>query len=217
VRLPNSDHDAHPWVIGKIAPDFKLLDVWALPVKGGPHEFQSLIEVVASFDPTAAGSTVSRALFRVRLRLGAWFGWDDATKKRPIPGCSETTLTARLPDRLRGSASSPLIGEKMQRAAGGFAPLYQTDDEWAAEISNDTVHGVLHLGWVGQGDGRYRAQMGVYVKPRGRLGEIYLKLIEPFRHLIVYPALLRQIGRGWDARDIARPSTAGDLQRKRIT
>ena len=25
-------------------------------------------------------------------------------------------------------------------------------------------------------------------------------LIEPFRHLIVYPALLRQVGRAWDAR-----------------
>jgi hypothetical protein len=139
------------------------------------------------------------------------------TKQRPIPGCSETTLAARLPDRLRGSAKGALIGETMQRVAGGFTPLYRTNDECAAEISNDTVHGVLHLGWVEEGDGRYHAQMGVYVKPRGWLGEVYLKLIEPFRHLIVYPALMRQIGRAWDARDIARPSTAGDRHRKRIT
>jgi len=27
-------------------------------------------------------------------------------------------------------------------------------------------------------------------------------LIQPFRHLIVYPALMRHIGRAWDARDI---------------
>jgi hypothetical protein len=202
MRLPNSAHEAHPWVIGRIAPDFKLLDVWALPVEGSRNDFQSFLEGMAAFDPTDSGSAASRALFWLRLRLGAWFGWDDASKKRPIPGCTESTLVSRLPDHLRGSARNPVISGAMQRAAGGFVPLYQTHDEWAAEISNDTVHGVLHLAWVEGGDGRYRAQMGVYVKPRGRLGEIYMKLIEPFRHHIVYPALLRYIGRAWDARDV---------------
>jgi hypothetical protein len=42
--------------------------------------------------------------------------------------------------------------------------------------------------------------MAIYVKPRGVLGHAYLKLISPFRHLIVYPALLREIGRAWGAR-----------------
>lgn len=104
-----------------------------------------------------------------------------------------------------------MIGDFLQRA--GAIPLYRTDDEWAAEISNDTVHGVLHLAWVEQRDGRYRAQMGVYVKVRGKLGAIYMMLIAPFRHLIVYPALMRQIGRAWDARDVATPSAARDPQR----
>ncbi len=40
--------------------------------------------------------------------------------------------------------------------------------------------------------------MGIYVKPRGRLGEVYMKLIQPFRLFIVYPALMRQIGRMWE-------------------
>ena len=92
-----------------------------------------------------------------------------------------------------------MIGNAIQRAGGDFAPLYRTDEEWAAEISNATVHGVLHLAWVDQGEGRYRGQLGIYVKPRGRLGEAYITLIEPFRHLIVYPALMRQIERMWDA------------------
>ncbi len=86
----------------------------------------------------------------------------------------------------------------MTEAAGGFVPLYRTEEEWAAELSNATVHGVLHLSWVEQGDGRYRAHMGIYVKPRGRLGEVYMKLIQPFRLFIVYPALMRQIGRMWE-------------------
>jgi len=214
VRLPNSAHEAHPWVIAQIAPDFTLLDVWALPVRGGPDDWDSALELLASFDPDTVECAASRALFWLRFRLGAWFGWDDPAKKRPIPGRTETTLSARLPDHLRGSAKSRVIGNSMQRAAGGFTPLYRTDDEWAAEISNATVHGVLHLAWVEQSGGHSRAQMGVYVKPRGRLGEIYLMLITPFRHLIVYPALMRQLGRAWDARDAATPSTACDPGRR---
>jgi hypothetical protein len=195
MRLPNSAHEAHPWAIGRIAPDFSLLDAWAVPARGGPDDFDSFLDVMASFDPADAESALSRALFSLRLRLGACLGLDDATKERPIPGCTETTLGARLPERLRGTATSPVISDAMQQA--GFVPLYRTDGEWAAEVSNATVHGVLQLAWVEQGEDRFRGQMGVYVKPRGKLGEAYLKFIEPFRHFIVYPALMRQIERAW--------------------
>jgi len=204
MRLPTSVHEAHPWVIGQIAPDFKLLDAWALPVRGGPDGFDFFLEGMASFDPTAADSAVTRALFSLRFRMGAWLGWDDVTEQRPIPGCVETSLSARLPEDLRGSAESPVISDAMQQA--GFVPLYRTDDEWAAEVSNATVHGVLQFAWVDEGEGRFRGQMGIYVKPRGRLGNAYMMLIEPFRHFIVYPALIRQIGRAWDARSVGRGS-----------
>lgn len=192
-------HEAHPWVIGAIAHDFRLLDVWALPAEGGDDEFDSLVDVMTSLDPTEAGGA-SRALFWIRLRLGALLGWDDASKKHRIPGATETTLGERLPEELRGSADDTRPGDALRRVGAGFVPLYRTEDEWAAEISNDTVHGVLHLAWVDQGEGRYRGQMAIYVKPRGRLGDVYMKMIEPFRHLIVYPALMRQIGRAWEAR-----------------
>src|SRR6516164_11241611 len=51
VRLPNSAHRAHSWVIAQIAPDFTLLDVWALPVRGGPDDRDSALELLGSFDP----------------------------------------------------------------------------------------------------------------------------------------------------------------------
>ena len=190
-------------MISEVAPDFKLLDVWALPAEGGREEFGSLLELMASFDPAAAESALVRALFSVRLRVGGLLGWDDA-RPRPIPGCTETTLRVRLPQHLRDSARTPAVGGALNAAAGGFVPRYRTDDEWAAEISNATVHGILHLAWVEEGGGRYRGQLGVYVKARGRLGDAYLRLIEPFRHLIVYPALMRQIGRAWQARPVRR-------------
>ena len=204
MRLPDSAHAARPWVINRIAPDFRLLDAWALPAEGGPDDFGAFLDAMTAIDPvtggTSGGSTVSSALFRIRLRLGQWFGWDDPGRKLPIPGCQETTLRDRLPDDLRDVENTLGTNARLQRVAGGFAPVYRTADEAAAELSNGTVHGVLHLGWVEQSNGRYRAQMGVYVKPHGRLGEPYLKLIAPFRHLIVYPALMRQIGQAWDRR-----------------
>ena len=207
-RLPDSAHLAHRWVIADIAPDFRLLDAWELPMEGGPADFPAALDLLASFDPTRSDSVASRTLFALRLRLGRWFGWDAVHAHRPIPGCSETTLGARLPDSLRSSAADSAVSDTLQRVAGGFVPLYRTDCEWAAELSNATVHGVLHLAWVEQGDGRYSAHMGVYVKPRGWRGALYLRLIDPFRHLIVYPALMRQLARAWERR--AAPRVCGE-------
>jgi hypothetical protein len=86
-----------------------------------------------------------------------------------------------------------------------FEPLYLLHDEWAAEVANSTMHGVMHLGWVPDGHGGYRGQMAVLVKPNGLLGEAYMAAIRPFRHLIVYPAMLRQIERAWMAGGENRP------------
>jgi hypothetical protein len=80
-----------------------------------------------------------------------------------------------------------------------FSSLYLLEDEFAAEIANRTVHGVMHLGWVPDQTGGYRGQMAVLVKPNGLLGTTYLAAIGPFRHLIVYPSLMQQIGRKWRA------------------
>ena len=78
--------------------------------------------------------------------------------------------------------------------------LYLLDDEWAAEIANRTMHGVLHIGWLPDQNGRYHGQMAVYVKPNGLLGIAYMAAIRPFRHLIVYPPMLREMGRTWRER-----------------
>jgi hypothetical protein len=56
---------------------------------------------------------------------------------------------------------------------------------------------VLHLGWVPDGAGGYRGQMAVLVKPNGLLGRAYMAAIKPFRHLIIYPQLIRGFGRAW--------------------
>ncbi len=69
----------------------------------------------------------------------------------------------------------------------------------ATEIVNRTVHGVMHIGWVQDRGDRYRGQMAVYVKPNGLLGSGYMAAIAPFRHRVVYPRMLREMGRRWQA------------------
>jgi hypothetical protein len=62
-----------------------------------------------------------------------------------------------------------------------------------AEIANRTVHGILHIGRVRDDAGDFRAQMATLVKPNGLVGDAYMAAIKPFRHWVVYPALLRSM------------------------
>src|SRR5437870_3952225 len=133
MRTSNSAHESQRWLIEDIAPDFRLLDEWVLPVEGGRDDFASFVEMLASVNPTE-GSVTSRALFWIRFRVGSWFGWDESDKKRRIPGCTETTLRMRLPDALRGRVEKS--GEHKSGASSSFRPLYSIEDEYAAEISN---------------------------------------------------------------------------------
>ena len=57
----------------------------------------------------------------------------------------------------------------------------------------------MHIGRISDETGGYRAQMAVLVKPNGLLGSLYMAAIRPFRRLIVYPPMLRQIERRWPA------------------
>jgi hypothetical protein len=190
VRLPADAHTSHAWRIHELIPDFRLEDVWALPTPGGPDDFPRLVELMASGDSSPASSRLTRALFALRWKLGEIFGWDDSETG---VGARVPTLRDRLPADLRDGPSGPAF------ASLPFEPLYLLDDEFAAEVANKTVHGVMHLAWVPDGAGRYRGQMAVLVKPNGRLGDAYMLAIKPFRHLIVYPGLMRQIERDWRA------------------
>ena len=45
--------------------------------------------------------------------------------------------------------------------------------------------------------------MAVIVRPNGLFGTGYLAAIRPFRHLIVYPQMMRGIEREWRALEVA--------------
>ncbi len=205
-RIPNAEHEAGPWRIREIVPDFELEDAWALPVEGSVDDFSGLVELMAASEPAAAESPPARFLWQLRDRLGSWLSLGEISAPAgagdglPIPGAGagEVSLADRLPDDLRGSATG------VSFAALPFVPLYLAADEFAAEVSNRTVHGVMHLAWADRGGGRYQGEMAVYVKPRGLFGKGYMKLIKPFRLWIVYPALMRQAEKTWAAYKFAR-------------
>jgi uncharacterized protein DUF2867 len=190
MRLPNSAHTARPWRIHELTRDFRVEDVWALPTPGGPGDFPRLVKVAASLDPSQSSSSAVRTLFAIRWKVGELLGWDgpDAGLGARVP-----TLRDRLPADLRDAPSGPDFD------ALPFAPLYLLEDEWAAEIANRTMHGILHLGWVPDQAGAYRGQMAVLVKPNGLVGSAYMAAIAPFRHLLVYPPAIREFGRTWQA------------------
>jgi hypothetical protein len=188
ARLPESAHQARPWRIHGIAYDFRLEDVWALPTPGSPLDFSRLVELVASLDVQRSSSVALRTLFAIRLTVGKLLGWDESSAGL---GSRVPTLRERLPEDLFSGPSGPRSAELP------FTPLYLTENEWALEAANETVHGVLHLGWVPHAEHGYRGQMAVLTKPNGRLGTGYMTAIAPFRHRIVYPALMRDIAREW--------------------
>ncbi len=188
ARLPESAHTSQPWRIHELTSDFRVEDVWALPTPGGPADFPRLVEMVTSIDPGRSSSVVVRTLFTVRMKMGELLRLD-----APESGIGSrvSTLRDRLPSDLADAPRGPHL------EAVPFSPIYLLEDEWALEVANRTVHGVLHLGWVPDGSGGYRGQMAVIVKPNGVVGRTYLAAILPFRYLLVYPRLLRGWERKW--------------------
>ena len=197
-RLPRSAHTSRPWRIHEFAPDFHVEDVWALPTPGEKDDFPALVRGATALEPSESSSGAVRALFALRWKLGEVFGWDDDDAGL---GARVPTLSDRLPADLRETAPTP--GSSLP-----FKPLYLLEDEYAAEIANRTVHGVMHLGWVPSPDGGYRGQMAVLVKSNGFFGAAYMSAIAPFRHLIVYPTIIREVEREWPAR-LAQLRSAG--------
>lgn len=188
MRLPSSEHTSRPWRIHELTRDFRIEDVWALPTPGSKSDFPKLVHGFAAADPSQSPSRAVRALFAARWKLGAMLGWDE---EGAGVGSRVPTLRDRLSADLLEAGAGPAFD------ALPFTPLYMLEDEWAAEIANQTMHGVMHLGWVEDGAGGYRGQMAVIVKPNGRSGALYMGAIKPFRHLIVYPPMIRAVGDTW--------------------
>jgi hypothetical protein len=199
MRLPKTAHTSRPWRVHELTGDFELEDVWELPTPGGRDDLARLVRLAPQLATGPELPAVFRALFALRWKLGKVFGWDKADA-----GVGERvrSLRERLPADLleapRGPDLRAVPGRTEMDGPPVFSSVYQTHDEWVAEFCNQTVHSLMHIGWVADdsGDG-YHAQMAVLTKPNGWFGKAYMAAIKPFRYALIYPMLLRSIGRRW--------------------
>ena len=182
-------HRSQGWRVTALAPEFELLDVWDYPA--GDSDGQDIDSLIAAaerrFTRVMQSRSAAGLLFRLREALGRWFSWDGAVNELPVPGSTDTSLRLRLTaaesrTQRWSDGSAAILGDT---AMGGFAEVYRAPSEALFEISNATVHALLHFGVTADGP-----KLAVYVCPRGLVGRAYMALIEPFRHYVVYPALL---------------------------
>lgn len=192
MRLADTEFTTRPWRAHEITEDFVIEDVWALPTPGGPDDLDRLVRQMTDGNGEAMSirsNVIVGTLWAARWKIGALLGWDKPDK---AVGHRVPSLRDRLPEDLRA-----VRGPDMRTTP--FTSVFQTHDEWLAEFANSTVHALMHLGWVADGNGGYYAQMTALVKPNGLFGKLYMRGISPLRHLLVYPHLFREIEKAWQA------------------
>jgi hypothetical protein len=204
MRRPDHEHTALPWRVHELACDFRLLDVWRFPLEIREtvplEDFLALLQGLQR--DLVAGPGLAGRLFRLRGWLGERFGWDRGDRLA-IPGTADHSLRERLSEADRAADLGPLAVDPA-RGTPGFDPVYRFHDEALAEISNRTVHALMHIGREPIGDAHWAPQMSIYVKARGAFGRVYMALIDPFRHAIVYPAMMRAAARAWPTAEARR-------------
>jgi SAM-dependent methyltransferase len=200
-------HCAQPWKVHDIAKDFELLDVWEFPIladKSKGQDFSFFLEILQQRPKVKVRSflslrtLISRSLVLIRWLLGEILGLDKQVNTLPIPGCKETSLKDRLSAEER-KRSVAKIADEAGNNKFAWRTVYLYENEMLTELSNETAHALMHLGWIHKTGNFHTAQLAVYSKPRGDSGAFYMKLIMPFRRLFVYPALMDEVKTRWDA------------------
>src|SRR5579864_3206118 len=132
-------------------------------------------------------SPVVHTLLNIRFFIGRFLGWD----REPASTAWETFTTRLTTDdrsRSLALASTP---------EGLFRVVYRFENEQLLEVINRTAHAAALSALVETANG-YRFYFGVYVRSVSRFTPIYMALIGPFRKLIVYPSLLRNVRAKWN-------------------
>jgi hypothetical protein len=168
--------------------DVPLHDVWAIPLNGvGPgRSIQDARAILFGDVCRPTNNFAVRGLFALRRALGRAFGWDDEC--HDPPGAS---YIHRLAEAYHSQSKVPPGARE-----GPFRVLYVLDQEALSELRNATVHAFLALAFTPSPAG-YMLYLAIYVKPVNRFTMLYMALIDPFRCLVVYPALGRYAQQRW--------------------
>jgi hypothetical protein len=192
MRINKEEHLKHAWRVHRLLPDFRIEDTWLLPIRLDANQnVQEVQSVFAKALEETSSTGVAGLLFKFRLFLGSVFGWDDEVK-------SVSTLPAGSIRARYANQESLEPKDFSVKEVDKFVPVYDLGLESLAEIENKTVLAAIHLGKILLSSNTYGIQMTIYVKPKGLFGQFYMQLINPFRHYIVYPVMLKIIGKQWD-------------------
>jgi hypothetical protein len=188
MHISKAEFKHKPLFVHDFLADVPLHDVWAVHLNGGGagRTLVDLQRLVSAKELESTNAAVS-FLFRLRWLMGRVFGWDVKPQ-----GVHPASYIHRL---------SPADRARSQAEAGGKDPfnrMYAFENESLSEVINGTVHAFLHMSMEPAAEG-YRLYLAVYVKSVSWLTPFYMALIDPFRHLIVYPAALRRIEQAWTA------------------
>jgi hypothetical protein len=157
-----------------------LHDVWAVDL---PRTRSGI--TLDEFLRTA--STRLFTLLNIRLFVGRLLGWD----REPSTTAWET-FTTRLTTADRSESLAPAGTRE-----GLFRVVYRFENEQLLELINRTAHAAA-LSALVETAHDYRFYFSVYVRSVGRFTPVYMTLIDPFRKLVVYPSLLRNVRATWN-------------------
>jgi Protein of unknown function (DUF2867) len=191
MRVSRDEYERLDLRAHSLLADVPLHDVWRVELArgGGGRTLVDLRALLSTESLTAANGAV-RLLFGLRAWLGRLFGWD----RERLEPCRESYLQRLSAADRESSLVAPGTLE------GRFRVLLVSPYEAISEIQNRTVHAFSVFALV-EGSSCYRLYWGIYVRPVGRITSWYMRLIDPFRRVIIYPALLRRIRTAWgDAR-----------------
>jgi len=128
-----------------------------------------------------------RMLLKIRLFVGRQLGWD---RESATSACETFAMRMTTADRSRSLAPA---GTR----EGPFRVVYRFENEQLLELINRTAHAAA-LSALVETANAYRFYFGVYVRNVSPFTPIYMALIDPFRKLVVYPSLLRDVRAKWN-------------------
>ena len=185
------------WRVNSLAKDFSMIDSWDIPLElSDKDKFTEIQKFLMTIDPTDS-SSITRYLFKIRYKIGSYFAWDDENSWPSIPETGEQSLTERLckEDHARNLNKNVEI---IKNNAGRLRTVYLFENEALLEVSNKTIYALLHFSL----DENRHVKLSVFTKSRGKLSDLYMLAIKPFRHLFVYPALIRFFKKRWELRNV---------------
>ena len=189
MRIEPGEFRARPLRVHTLLHDVPLEDVWEIRLLGGGTG-RTMQDVRTVFTAgVEAAPPVVKGLFRLRGRIGALLGWD----RQHSAWTAESFVHRLSPADRAQSMAAPGTPD------GRLSLLYRFEYEQLSERRNATVHAFSSLS-IRPAPGGYLAYWAIYVQPVHRFSKLYMMAIAPFRRLVVYPAIIRNVQSAWAER-----------------